>query len=277
MKRHRFTVLGAAGFIGSRLLAHLRGQGHDCTAVARGEALPPPGQLGHVVYCIGITADFRTRALETVRAHVCALADVLEKGDFESLLYLSSTRVYACAAATREDTPLVASPARPDDFYNLTKMTGESLCFASGRKGVRVARLSNVYGDDYDSENFLSSVMRDAVTARHVELRSSLDSEKDYVGIAEVVDVLPRIAVGGRHALYNIASGANTTNREIVDTLSQAVGCTCTAIADAPLTRFPVIDISRVRQEFPFEPQRLSTQLPAIAAAFRKLHDQNRP
>jgi nucleoside-diphosphate-sugar epimerase len=216
--------------------------------------------------------------METARAHVGVLADVLEKGDFESLLYLSSTRVYAGAAGTSEDGALVTNPTHPEDFYNLTKMTGEALCLASGRKGVRVARLSNVYGGDYASDNFLPSVIRDAVTARHVELRSSLDSEKDYVSIADVVGLLPQIAVCGRQSVYNVASGANTTNRAILEALSKASGCTYAAREDAPVTRFPVIDISRARREFQFEPQPLAGQLGGLVEAYRQaLHDPNRP
>jgi nucleoside-diphosphate-sugar epimerase len=277
MKQERFTVLGAGGFIGSRLLSHLRAQGHECAAVVRGEPLPPRRPLGHAAFCIGVTADFRGRPYETVRAHVCALADVLEKGDFESLLYLSSTRVYAGASGTTEDSAVVSNPTRPDDFYNLTKLAGEALCRASGRHGVRVVRLSNVYGDDFHSDNFLPSVIRDAVTSRLVELHSAPDSEKDYVGISDVVAVLPQVAVRGRQFLYNVASGRNTTNREILDALSKATGCTCVARPEAPTTRFPAIDISRLRQEFDFEPTPLTGQIPTLVEQFKQaLHDPNR-
>jgi len=78
----KFTVLGAGGFIGSHLLAHLRQAGHDCFAPARGDATLFAEELGHVIYCIGLTADFRSRPFDTVRAHVCLLADVLEKAPF---------------------------------------------------------------------------------------------------------------------------------------------------------------------------------------------------
>ena len=277
MKQQRFTVLGAGGFIGSRLLAHLREQGHECAGVVRGGELPPRRALGHAFYCVGVTADFRSRPLETVRANVCALADVLEKGDFESLLYLSSTRIYGGAAGTHEDQPLTVNPAESEDFYNLTKLTGEALSLASGRHGVRVVRLSNVYGGDFSSDNFLPSVIRDAVTARHVELRSALDSEKDYVSIADVVGLLPQIAIRGRRLVYNLASGANTTNREILEALSRATGCSYAARAEAPTLRFPVIDVSRLREEFQFAPQPLPARLPALVAAFKQaLHDQDR-
>ncbi len=94
-----FTVLGATGYIGSRLVAHLQAQGHTVWAPARGDAEVFTRPLGHVMYCVGLTADFRTRPFDTVDAHVGLLAEVLRRAQFESLLYLSSTRVYMGAAS----------------------------------------------------------------------------------------------------------------------------------------------------------------------------------
>jgi len=51
--------------------------------------------LGHIIYCIGITADFRRRPHDTITAHVTKLQEVLTRTSFESLVYLSSTRVYS--------------------------------------------------------------------------------------------------------------------------------------------------------------------------------------
>ena len=83
-----FTVLGASGYIGSRLVAHLRAQGHTVWAPARGDAEVFTRPLGHVMYCVGLTADFRTRPFDTVDAHVGLLAEVLRRAQFDSLLYL---------------------------------------------------------------------------------------------------------------------------------------------------------------------------------------------
>lgn len=277
MKHSRFTVLGARGFIGSRLLSYLRDRGHECAGVVRGDDLAARQPLGHAIYCIGVTADFRSRPFDTVRAHVCTVADVLETAQFESLLYLSSTRIYAGAAVTREDTALVASPGNPEDYYNLTKLTGEALCLASKREGVRVVRLSNVYGDDFSSSNFLPTVIRDAIVDRRVILHNSLASEKDYVSISDVVRTLPKIAVLGQHRVYNLASGVNTSNREILECISGITGCSYAEQGNASITRFPVTDISRLRTEFKFDPKPLLAELPALVKAFeRLLHDQSR-
>lgn len=257
----KFTVLGATGYIGRNLVQHLRQLGHECFAPARDDASIFHQPLGHVIYCIGLTADFRSRPFDTARAHVSVLTEVLDKCQFDSLLYLSSTRIYGNSDTATEDTKLCADPKNPSDLYNLTKMTGEALCFATKRPSVRVARLSNVYGDDMDSDNFLVSVIRDAVEKKHVIVNTSPQSEKDYVYIADVVDLLSKIAINGKCQLYNVASGINTTNRELLEHVHALTECELTFAAGAPVISFPEISIERIASEFYFSPQPLKNCL----------------
>lgn len=266
----RFTVLGASGFIGSHLVSYLRQEGYEYLTPGRGDPAVFSEELGHVIYCIGLTADFRQRPFDTARAHVCVLADVLEKSRFDSLLYLSSTRIYAGAANGAEETPLMAG-----DLYNLTKMAGEALCFATGRPTVRVARLSNVWGNDPGSENFLASIIRDALEKQHVALHTSLDSAKDYVGIRDVTEILLRIATLGQERLYNVASGVNISNRALLERLAQLTGCTYAAMEDAAVIRFPAIDIGRLKEEFGFGPSSVLEGLNELVQQFWKAsHDR---
>lgn len=268
----KFTILGASGFIGSHLVQHLQQEGHECLTPARGDPALFGEELGHVIYCIGLTADFRQRPFDTVRAHVCLLADVLEKSRFDSLLYLSSTRVYAGAASGDENAPLMAG-----DLYNSSKLTGEVLCFASGRQNVRVARLSNVFGGDFYTDNFLSSVIRDALEKKHVALQGSLGSAKDYVGIQDVVNILPEIALSGRQSLYNVACGDNVSNGLLLEMLAQFTGCTYSAANEAGVTLFPPIHIGRLVQEFDFCPASVLDEMEKLIQQFQKAnHDQQR-
>lgn len=264
----KFTVLGASGFIGSHLAAHLRQQGYDCFTPERNDPAIFTEDLGHVIYCIGLTADFRQRPFDAVRAHVCVLADVLEKARYESFLYLSSTRVYQKAQSTNEDTMLQVDPQDFSDLYNLTKLTGESLCFATGRPTVRVARLSNVYGADFTSDNFLSSVISDAVERKRVLLHTSLDSQKDYVSISEVVNVLPRIATSGKYRVYNVASGRNVSNRDLFERLQALTQCSVDVNGEALTVKFPVITAERVNNEFGFASQTLPDSLDNLVRTY---------
>ncbi|MFN3439390.1 MAG: NAD-dependent epimerase/dehydratase family protein [Acidovorax sp.] len=246
-----FTVLGATGYIGSRLVAHLQAQGHTVWAPARGDAEVFTRPLGHVIYCVGLTADFRTRPFDTVDAHVGLLAEVLRRAQFDSLLYLSSTRVYMGAADTHEDAPLAVLPGDPSYLYNLTKLTGESLCHASGRAEVRVARLSNVVGPDMDaaSGNLVADLLHQARQG-HMVLRSDPQSAKDYVHVADVLDWLPRIALRGRSTVYNVASGVQTPHAQWLEWLGTRYASTYEVQGGAPLQRLAPINASRLHAEW---------------------------
>lgn len=251
-----FTVLGARGRIGRRLVEHLRRRGETVFAPDRDDPGVTTRALGHVIFAIGVTGDFRTRPIDTVQAHVCVLARLLATADFESLLVLSSTRVYAGAAAGREDVPISVDVADPSDLYNLSKLMGESLCLHCGRQRVRVARLSNVVGGGDDGDTFVGTLRREARSGRIV-LRSAPESAKDYVHVDDVVELLPRIARDGRERIYNVASGVQVSHREWVEALRAEAGCEVEVTPGAPVQRFPPIDIGRIRREFGFTPRRV--------------------
>lgn len=273
----RFTILGASGFIGSHLLAYLNRLGHDCYAPTRNDPLVFSKDLGHVFYCVGLTADFRQRPFDTVQAHICHLAEILQKTRFESLLYLSSSRIYGNGLSSDEDVILQANPQNFNDFYNLTKMTGEALCFSVGLPNVRVVRLSNVYGVDFSSNNFLSSIIRDALLKKNAVVQTTLESSKDYVSVNDVVKVLPDIALSGRYRVYNVASGMNVTNRALLEKLSDISGCAISIAKDAPTIQFPLINIQRIQSEFGFIPSSILEDLEALVLQYRQAsnHDKN--
>lgn len=264
-----FTVLGGSGFIGSHLVRQLQLQGFSCWSPRRDEdVLDRP--LGHAIYCIGLTADFRGRPWDTTRAHVCRLLEILEKGDFESLLYLSTTRVYEGGGSAREEDSVYVHPSKPDSLYNISKLMGESLCLASGRADVRIARLSNVYGKDFSADSFLSYVVRDAVGKGKVILQSAMTSEKDYVHINDVVRLLPQISLSGRHRVYNIASGVNTTNRALMEVIQRVTGCAVEVADGAETAAFPAICIERIQREFGFVPWLILDGLGDMIAEYRR-------
>ena len=77
-----YTVLGSSGFIGKHVAEALRCRGYAPFCPGREEDTSRR-DLGTVFYCIGLTADFRQRPLETVDAHVCMLNSLLCRATFE--------------------------------------------------------------------------------------------------------------------------------------------------------------------------------------------------
>ncbi len=247
------TVLGGRGFIGRHLVRHLESLGCDVWVPERDEPRVLQQPLGHVFYCIGLTADFRDHPFDTVRAHVTVLSNLLEHADFDSLLYLSSTRVYGRSKTTGEDDVLAVLPEDPSDLYNLSKLLGESLCLSSERKRVRVARLSNVVGTEMGSDNLVGGLLQEARSGL-IRLKTHPDSAKDYILIDDVIRILWLIANGGRDRIYNVASGIQIAHHQWLAALHETTGCLVQTDIHAPFQSFPVIDVQRIRKEFDFKP-----------------------
>jgi nucleoside-diphosphate-sugar epimerase len=266
-----FTVVGADGFIGRHLVRHLESVGEPVLAfsgrlLSEGLAEPLRGALGHLIYCVGLTADFRERPFDTIEAHVSAFAAVLRRARYESVTYLSSTRVYGRGRATDEDAMLSVQPSDPSDLYNLSKLAGESLCLASGQTS-HVVRLSNVYGRDFGSSNFMSAVLRQAAEEGKVLMRSSPASAKDFVSIDDVTAWVPAIAARGSRRIYNLACGRNISNATLASALRE-LGIEVEFGLEAPDVTFPPISTTRVTEEF-FPPKKeLLADLPELLSAF---------
>ncbi|MEX2453339.1 MAG: NAD-dependent epimerase/dehydratase family protein [Rhodospirillaceae bacterium] len=272
-----YTVFGAGGFIGRHATAALRRDGHTVSTPMRTASFDAGADLGRVLYCAGLTADFRARPCDTMEAHVALPARILGAGRFESFLYLSSTRLYASASTGRESAIVTVDPSEPGDLYNLSKLSGEALCLAHPNPRVRVVRLANVYGaamfdPGADPGNFLTSIVGDAVATGTVALLGSPDSAKDYLHVDDAVRAIVLIATRGRARLYNVASGRNVTHRRILDRLRDITGIAWSSSADGALVRFPRIATDRIAGEFSaagecWNPVRLLDRIPELVNA----------
>ena len=273
MREPGFTVLGGRGFIGSHLVRHLRRLGHAVWVPERDDPALFERDLGRVVYAIGLTADFRRRPLDTVHAHVGVLRRVLEAARFDSLTYLSSTRVYAGAASTSEAAALRVDPNAPGDLYNLSKLLGEALCLHCGHAGMKVARLANIVGapppagPDSGAANFIDALIDAGRRTGQVRLQTSLASSKDYLGIDAATELLARIALSSDTGIFNLASGCNVSNAEIKRLIERETGWAVSVAPDAPTWGFAPIDVSRVTRDFALQPRALSRSFTASFTA----------
>lgn len=258
----RITVFGAAGYVGSTLVTSLQRAGAEVIAVTRDNIAETPAQLGHAIYAIGLTSDFRSRPVETVQAHVVKLADLLAGRDFLSFTYLSSTRLYKSEPTTDELTRISASPVDADDIYTLSKLLGEALIFRLACDRGRVCRLSNVYGGDDRSSNFLTSILADARARRSVRIMQAAASEKDYVHIEDACRAIEAVAVRGAEPIYNVAAGRNTSHEQIADRLRNSG--VAVQFGDGPIVSFKPIRVQRLSNLIDWKPRSLADDLPGL-------------
>jgi nucleoside-diphosphate-sugar epimerase len=265
-----FTVLGASGFIGSNLVNYLKKQGYSCIAPLRDDVSIYGRSLGHIIYAIGLTADFRTRPLDTIEAHVCILRKLLAEAEFESLTYLSSARFYRYAQSTSEQTSFSMDPARFDSIYDLSKLMGESMCLHSGRTNIKIARLSNVVGLRNDSDIFIDQVLNDIVNKGSILFNDSIEASKDYISIEDISPILTKVSLSPETGCFNIASGENTSNLEILNFLRREFSFEFLGSGSEEPTNLPSIDISRAHRLFEFTPTPFKIFFPNYLAQFKE-------
>lgn len=261
------TVLGASGFIGRHLIAELERRGTRFQAPGRDERLE--GRvLGDLAYCAGVTTEARARPLDTVAAHVGDLERILRTAEVGSVIYLSTTRFYRSdGVAAESDTPQL-DPADPDQLYDVTKAAGEALVLASGAPAL-VLRLANVYGVDPGSQNFVPSIVRDAIGSGEVTLRSSLDSTRDYVAVEDVVIALLALLEAGARGIYNVAGPGRVSHREIAEALAELTGCSIRVAPGAPTAIAPEVSTDKLRAAIDYRPRSLLDALPGLVEGYR--------
>lgn len=264
------TVFGGNGFIGSRLVNYLRKNGFNVYVPDRSFQNFARISLGHVFYCIGLTADFRQRPFDTVEAHVTYLSRLLEVNNFDSFLYLSSTRIYSKAVSTSENMSVEVNPFDLSDFYNISKLMGESICLASGLSNIKIARLSNVIGSGMGAKNFLGLLIHEALEGK-VVLQTNPDSQKDYIFLDDVVELLMKVVLEGRDKIYNVASGQQVSTFTLIEALRNLTGCSLECSMGLPLQSFPKIDITRLQTAFGYSPRPILEYLPEIIENHRKM------
>ena len=259
----KFTILGARGFIGRHLATYLTKCGHAVSAPDALDLISKEQDLGNVIYAIGLTGDFRSRPHETVQSHVCLLSHLLQIANFTSWTYLSSTRIYGLQLSTdsiAEESPIQVRP-NLDGLYDLTKLTGEALCLSLDRPEIRIARLSNVYGSGMNPSTFLGSIIQDLRGGQNVEIGEDPKSCKDYISVYDVCEMLEQIALNGKHRIYNLASGAPLTHGAIAVKLNAISGYKVSFRPKAIKRCFPQFDISKLVDEFQFQPRKLVEDL----------------
>ena len=263
----RLTVVGSRGFIGSAIVAAARARG--VVPLERSADDEPEGDPETtIVFASGVASGASADPAFAFRRHVVDAARWLA-APHRTFVYLSSTRVYDGAPSTHEATRLVLDPASTDPYVS-SKIAGESLVLASAPDAV-VLRLSNVAGPSTRSALFLSDVLRQAARNGVVELRSSLDSAKDYIDVRDVAAWTLDAAASRGPRVLNLATGRNTTHRELLDALAKVTPVRTIVAPGSPTVVVPPIDATRVQGAFPRRLYEPAAELAAYFAPFRAL------
>lgn len=243
----KILVTGARGFVGSHLVPHLQAQGHEVTGLDMGHGdlarempqAPPAEAVIHLAARSSVAESWQDPAA-CYRANVLGSVHVLEFcRRHRARMILVSSYVYGRPQylPVDEDHPIEAFHP-----YGHSKILAEEAARYYAKAfhvPLAIVRPFNLYGPGQRAEFLVPTLIRQVVDPARdrVEVMDARP-RRDFLFIADFVDLLGRLAATDRQGVYNAGSGASAGIGELVRLLCELAG------VDKPL-----VDLGRQRPE----------------------------
>lgn len=264
----KISLFGANGFIGTAILASARARGVEVIVYNRTDLVPSGKSLGHVIYAAG-AGNCVDDYLNVLEANCTKLSKIISQNNYDSFVYLSSTRVCMDAEETKEYADTISRYSDNRRLFNLTKQVSEELLRRDNRPHL-IIRPSNVYGLALKSDLFLPSIIRDALVTGMVSMHVTPFYSKDYVKVDDLVDAIFELMRANCRGTYNIAYGKNITASQIANVLQEETGCKISWLSKENAEEFKEIDISLVRGDISFNPSYMLNDLKAMIKDYKQ-------
>jgi nucleoside-diphosphate-sugar epimerase len=282
----RYVVTGAAGFIGSHLLASLLERGHDATGwdcftdyydprlkeenardlpVERVDLVDDPLELEGVDGVFHLAGQPGVKSFggvfpTYVRQNVLATQRLLEAAvaSRTRTLFASSSSVYGDAESypTRED----AVP-RPISPYGITKLAGEHLATAYGKElglDMVTVRYFTIYGPRQRPDMAFAKMVACLAESRPFELFGDGSQSRSFTFVDDAVEAtVAAMERGAAGATYNVGGGSEVSMLEAIEALGTIAGRRLELVrlprreGDAKRT---AADVTRIRDDLGWEP-----------------------
>ena len=265
----RVVVLGARGFIGAALAAHLKNVGvsvlgvtsadldltTDDAAGKLAERLTPEDS---VVMLSALTPD-KGRDITTFMRNLKmaqSVCSALETVPVQHVVHISSDAVYPFVDSDVNET----SPAAPDDLFG-TMHKAREVMFANAQKGpLAIVRPTLVFGSaDTHNSYGPNRLRRMAKDDGKITLFGAGEETRDHIYIDDVVSLLALILSHRSLGLLNLATGTSidfdTLARKVAGNFSPPVEVVHTD-RNNPITyrQFDVTAINKAFPDFRFTP-----------------------
>jgi nucleoside-diphosphate-sugar epimerase len=261
-------VTGADGFIGAHLVRALRAAGHIVVTHTRRQGdirncLLNFEGVGHVFHLAARTfvPESWSAPLGFYEVNLLGTVNVLEycRASGASLTMVSS---YVYGLPSRlpisEDEPLCAF-----NPYSHTKILAEETGLYYQRQfGVplTIVRPFNIYGPGQNRRFLIPTILNQAVDPGQATIVvADLRPRRDYIFIADLIDLLVRTAFRREGGIFNAGSGSSWGVGEVIAMVNGLLPVPKPVHANGPMRPDEVIDviadISRARHEFGWEPQ----------------------
>ena len=219
---------------------------------------------------------FSEEAMENNLLATVTLLDAVQSSvGLRRFVYTSSSMVYGDFRTTPADED---HPKAPKDLYGGTKLAGEVMVEAYGRRfGMpwTIIRPSAVYGPTDVNRRVTQIFVENALRGRPLVLHNGGHSRLDFTHVDDVADGFVRalLAEAGAGRTYNITRGRGRSLRELAEIVAGCVPGTRLEEREAEVFRPErgALSIERARRELGFEPKTdLEDGIPAYVEFVRR-------
>ena len=303
----RVLITGGSGFIGANLARRLLAEGHEVTLLLRPDHDPwriadirddlrvaegdltdgdaviaavsaaRPDWVFHLAAygAYASQADPRRAARTNVEGTI-GLLDAAAARGFGAFVYAGTSSEYGL----KDHAPAEDEPLEPNSPYAATKVAATVYCSYVGRRdGSRVValRLYSAYGPFEEPSRLIPALIVHSLDGRLPPLARP-DIARDYVAVGDVCEAFVLAAARGPTggAVYNVATGVQTSLRELVEIARETLG-----VGQPPAwgsfpdrawdTNVWIGDATKLRRELGWTPTvTVSEGLPAMADWLRR-------
>ncbi len=248
MKKKTYTIFGHNGFIGSILREKLKG--NKLILPSRGQTIFKH-HLGDIIYCIGSDL-WKKDYYNSYYANLGYLPEIIKKNKFNSFNFLSSSRIYKNSIFGDVDNLLKVNPADKDDYFNIKKICAESYLMSCDKK-IKILRLGNLYGNNYNAPILLPTLIRNAINKKLINITINKKSLKDYLSVDDAANIIIKVIKSGKKNIYNIASGERISLQSIANKIKKITNCRIKYSNQKSLKNEAKIDITQIKKEFKFQ------------------------
>jgi len=233
----KILLCGSSGFLGKNIKAFLEGRGHNVVSfdLSDGNDMTDGRRVRVAVADVDVVFHFGAAAVGRRNLEKNPRAGEMEcmgvKNFAEAcmqysipLVYASSVRVY------RNDISTVMTEemhVEPEDPYGRIKVSCEEIIQDMGRKGLRFAilRFAAVYGQGMPHDFIFSLFIRALKEGKNIELLSSPKTERNFLHVDDITDVLERILRWNfqSNEVFNIVHDRAITLEDLVQKMAQAM------------------------------------------------------
>ena len=194
--------------------------------------------------------------LDTNVVGVQSLLEASRRYGVERFVHISTDEVYGDAAG--QEPRSEESPLAPSSPYAASKAAADLLCLASRRTyGVPllIMRSSNNYGPFQFPEKLIPLTIRNALLGEDLPIYGDGLQRREWLYVEDNVEAIFAALEQGRiGAIYNVSSGAERTNLEVVRAVCQLLA-RLRFVADRPgHDRRYALTTQRIRDELGWSP-----------------------